>query len=141
MIHWRGIKKSDLDPAFLADVHDLLEASPHHWVVLSGLRSLSAQKVLHDKHLAGGPRAAPPGSSAHNYGLAIDVVPDADDNWANGLQPQWVVTAPAWLWLKANTVPHPRLRSGWSFNDAGHIERYKWRKHARRPAQLRPAYA
>lgn len=140
-LHWRGVKPGDLDPAFRADIEELLGNSPYHWTVLSGYRSLDAQRVLHEKHLAGGPRAAPPGKSAHNYGLAVDVVPDKDSNPANGLQPEWVTSAKPWAWLKANTVPHPRLRSGWSFGDAGHIERYRWRNHIRKAPTLRPAIA
>lgn len=36
-------------------------------------RSLEDQSALYQKFLSGGPRAAPPGQSAHNYGLAVDI--------------------------------------------------------------------
>jgi LAS superfamily LD-carboxypeptidase LdcB len=44
----------------------------------SGFRSAEQQQKLYDAHLAGGPKAAPPGSSAHESGLAIDLFPDTE---------------------------------------------------------------
>ena len=41
--------------------------------VTSGTRSFAEQDELFKKHLAGGPLAAPPGKSNHNFGLAFDV--------------------------------------------------------------------
>lgn len=42
--------------------------------VVSSFRSLAEQRKLHDAYVRGrGGRAAPPGSSAHNFGLAVDV--------------------------------------------------------------------
>lgn len=129
MIYITSGKADGLDPGFLADLTGLLGPSPWHWWVTSGRRSLELQAQLRERHLAGGPLAAAPGESAHNYGLAVDVAPDLDSDPVNGLQPNWILKSAPWIWLKANTVPHPRLRSGWSFGDSGHIERFRWRRY------------
>jgi LAS superfamily LD-carboxypeptidase LdcB len=42
-------------------------------VVTSGYRSLAKQARLYEAYRRGGPLAARPGSSAHNYGLAVDI--------------------------------------------------------------------
>jgi hypothetical protein len=127
-ISWGAVDSSRLEPQFKADVEKLLSESPYHWYVTFGYRSNELQKVLYDKYLAGGPKAAPPGSSAHNYGLAVDVVLDIDAE-KPGLQPSWNTKLAGWLWLFAKVKLHPRLKSGVSFGDGGHIERYKWQKH------------
>jgi len=41
--------------------------------VISGARTFEEQKKLYEKHLQGGPQAAPPGRSNHNYGIAFDI--------------------------------------------------------------------
>lgn len=48
----------------------------------SGYRSIEKQRTLYNAWLRRGKTglpAAPPGTSAHNYGLAVDVVTDAPD--------------------------------------------------------------
>ena len=125
MITWR-CSPASLDQKFLEDVASMLGNSPYSWYVVSGYRSIPEQIELYKKYKAGGPRAAPPGKSAHNFGLAIDVVLDMDGA-KPGLQPSWDTKLPGWLWLKAKCAAHPRLKSGWSFNDWPHIEAYKWR--------------
>lgn len=155
-IFWRTIDKSLLQPQFVADVEQVLGNSPFNWYVMEGYRSPERSAELFDEYKNGlwlrgangkplrnaageimrqrnsqgqlikGPRAAPAGVSAHNYGLAIDVVPDEHPEIA-GLQPTWNLRFPAWAWLKANTIPHPRLKNGWSFGDWPHIERYNWK--------------
>jgi len=117
-----------LKPAFRADVEALLDLSPFSWVVTYGYRSIAEQAELHTKYLAGGPRAAPPGESAHNFGLAVDVVLDADPD-KPGLQASWDTKHPGWIWLFNAVAAHPRLKSGQSFGDGGHIERYHWKEH------------
>lgn len=42
-------------------------------MVTSGYRSLAKQRTLYARFRRGGPLAAAPGSSAHNYGLAVDI--------------------------------------------------------------------
>lgn len=146
MIDWRTVDRYTLEPVFRRDVEQLLTDSPHWWRVTSGYRSLAAQKVLRDRYLAyrafkagTGPsapfagKAARPGMSAHNYGLAIDVVPDG---WVDvpGFQPDWQPNpGDAWYWLATAIDLHPRLRHGRHFADWPHIQRLAWAqyKHAR----------
>lgn len=129
MIDWRQVDPALLDPRFREDLEALLGPSPFAWVVTFGFRSLAEQALLWDKYQAGGPRAAPPGKSAHNYGLAVDVVLDADPG-RPGLQASWDTKHPGWVWLFNAVAAHPRLKSGQSFGDGGHIERYHWQEHA-----------
>jgi peptidoglycan L-alanyl-D-glutamate endopeptidase CwlK len=42
------------------------------YVAISGTRTWDEQAALYKKYKAGGPKAAPPGYSWHNYGTAID---------------------------------------------------------------------
>ena len=132
MIIWRSVDPTLLDPDFRRDVEAFLAASPYTWYVVSGFRPLEEQERLWRAHLAGGPKAAPPGRSAHNYGLAIDVVLDTDPD-KPGLQPSWNTKLAGWGWLKASSIPHPRLKNGWSFGDWPHIERYRWRERIAEP--------
>src|SRR5688572_3401312 len=52
--------------------------------VYSGHRSFDEQAKLYTAYLKGGNRAAPPGLSSHNYGLAVDCarrMPDKKLSW------------------------------------------------------------
>lgn len=125
MLTWRA-DPSLLDPVFRADVEAFLGGSKYSWYVLSGFRSMEEQRVLWEAYrFHHGPRAAPPGRSAHNYGLAVDVVLDADAE-KPGLQPSWDTKLPAWLWLKAASIPRPRIRGGWRFGDWPHLQSTRW---------------
>lgn len=128
-LNWSKVEPGHLEPEFRADVEKLLTESPYGWYVKFGFRSLSEQKVLYDNYIATGEnKAAPPGRSAHNYGLAIDVVLDTD-LVAPGLQPSWDIKLDAWEWLFDELKEHPRLKSGVTFQDGGHIEKYKWQNY------------
>lgn len=124
-INWGVVLPDRLEPGFRSDVEELLGKSPYNWYVTYGFRSIELQTALYNKYMAGGPKAAAPGKSAHNFGLAVDVVLDVDPN-TPGLQPSWNTKLAAWMWLFATIKLHPRLKSGVSFGDGGHIERYKW---------------
>ena len=68
-------------PAIRAALQD---ETGHPSKIVSGHRSLAQQSALYARYRAGrGGRAAPPGASAHNYGLAIDVLitPAGKDPW------------------------------------------------------------
>lgn len=129
-IDWQKVDPNGLDFQFRQDVELFLAESPYTWGVVYGFRSLVLQKELYDKYVAGGPRAAPPGRSAHNFGLAIDVVLDGDPQ-KPGMQMDWVTTHAGWLWLKAKSIAHPRLRTGWKYADYGHIETVNWEAAAK----------
>jgi peptidoglycan L-alanyl-D-glutamate endopeptidase CwlK len=51
----------------------LLNAKGVDAKIISGFRTYEEQKVLYDKFKRGGPQAAPPGYSNHNFGLAFDI--------------------------------------------------------------------
>jgi hypothetical protein len=126
VIVWRkDVDPSLLEPQFRADLETLLAGSPFTWLVTSGHRSNAEQSRLWRVHLAGGPKAAPPGKSAHNYGLAVDVVPDGDTG-KPGIQPDWSGSSAAWAWLAKAVDAHPRLRHGRHFGDSPHIQRVRW---------------
>lgn len=128
MIQWRSINPLLLEPEFLADLKSILDPDPATWYILYGLRTGVEQAALYQKFLAGGPKAAPPGQSPHEYGLAVDMVPDKDPD-VNGLQPQWDTSDPHWQRIFEAIHRHPRLKSGKSFQDADHVEKYNWRAH------------
>lgn len=142
MIDWRRNEPGLLEPVFCRDVTTILDPDPVLWVVTRAFASLAEQETLYRRWIAylayrqgkGPPapfagKAAPPGRSAHNYGLAIDVVPDADP-LAPGLQPDWdPKPGDAWHDLAATLDAHPRLRHGRHFGDWPHIERYRWQRH------------
>lgn len=127
------VYRSSVNPALLkaefrSDIEKLLGESPYTWLVTFGFRSLAEQLTLYNSYKNGGPKAAPPGQSAHNFGLAVDVVLDGDPD-KPGIQPTWDTKLAGWAWLFAKVAAHPRLKSGVTFGDGGHIERYKWKNH------------
>lgn len=134
MIVWRTVDPALLEPQFRRDIEDLLTGSAWTWYILHGYRSLEEQGKLWAAYQKGGPKAAPAGKSPHNFGLAVDLVPDADPD-TPGLQPEWNTRAEAWSWLFAALKAHPRLHSGLSFQDADHVERLGWQRfiHWRTP--------
>jgi len=120
MLTW-SCSQDGLEPQFKQDVIDLLTPSEYHWAIVYGFRSIELQTQLYEAHLKGGPLAAAPGKSAHNFGLAVDVQLLVDG------QQVWDLSNPGWVWLFAAILPTPRLHSGKSFGDADHIERVDWR--------------
>lgn len=128
MIVWGSVDPSLLEPEFHNDLVALLTPSQWTWYMLYGYRSLALQNELYDKYIRGGPKAAPPGKSAHNFGLAVDLVPDLDPE-KPGLQPNWITTSSAWLWLYAKVKLHPRLKSGIVFGDGDHVEKVRWQNY------------
>lgn len=118
-----------LDSQFRTDVCKLLQDSPYTWYILEANRTFERSRELYNHYIKYGyPRAAPPGYSAHNYGMAIDIVLDLDNDTHTGLQPSWNTNLKEWLWLFVKCKLHPRLKSGITFGDGAHIERYNWRK-------------
>lgn len=110
-----------LDREFAADIVDLLGLSEYAWRVTEGVRTWEHQSALYEKHLAGGPLAAPPGHSAHEHGLAVDIC-----RFGAGIESWDYAKDPAWEWLFAACLKHPRLHSGHDFKDDDHIQAVKW---------------
>lgn len=70
---WTG---RSLHPQLAADAQAIiaeLRKKGIRAVLTSGYRSLAKQRQLYDRYKRGGPLAAAPGRSAHNYGLAVDI--------------------------------------------------------------------
>lgn len=124
-LEWRKIDKTKLREHFVADLEELFNGLPHRFIVTYGFRTTEEQKALHEIYLAGGPKAAAPGESAHEFGLAVDVV--ARKQYMG--KPTWDLKDPAWVAMLAAVKAHPRLQSLVKVGDAGHIQRYQWRKH------------
>ena len=123
-VYSKKVDPDQLEPRFRRDVEAVLAADPARWLITYGRRTLEEQRKLYEIHLAGGPKAAPPGKSAHNWGLAIDVM--LDGNPAPGWQPDWDTNHEAWQRLFLTLKKHPRLQSGVRFGDGCHIQRYRW---------------
>lgn len=105
--------------ALLLRVLEKCHERGHDYYATSGLRWFEEQEKLHKAHIAGGPKAAPPGLSAHQYGIAVDCAPDADES-TPGLQgPDYSATAYQVLIEEAEAVG---LVSGSRFNDNPHVQ-------------------
>jgi peptidoglycan L-alanyl-D-glutamate endopeptidase CwlK len=107
-------------PAFRAKViaakTKLAEQGKFFWSIY-GFRSFAEQAKLRDAYLnRKGGRAAPPGLSAHQYGLADDSCLDGD-NIAPGLQPRW--DAPGYADLGAELAKQGLVWGG-GFGDMPH---------------------
>ena len=111
-----------LYPPFLEKVLALLancRALGQDFVAYSGFRSYAEQDTLHKAYISGkGGIAAPPGLSAHNYGLAVDVARDAN-LVQPGLQPVWGM---ADYELLRTEAPKVGLVWGGTFKDPVHVQ-------------------
>lgn len=134
------VKREEVDAEFAADI-DALLGGDFDWVVISGLRSSAAQLVNWQKGRKQLPDGtwvivdeaavvthSPPGHSAHEFGLAVDVA-----RLDQHRKRHWdYAEHPAWPWLWAACKAHPRLSSGHDFPpvapaDDDHIQAVKWR--------------
>lgn len=122
-----------LEMEFFSDVDQLLAEDEATWYVTEGFRSIERSNKLYKAYLAGGPRAAPGGLSAHNLGEGVDVVLDGDRK--AGLQMNWNTEDHRWQNLFDRIKKHPRLHSGISFGDGPHIESVKFARNKRKNAQ------
>ena len=129
MLDWRSIDSTKLEPQFREDVDTLLSGLTWNYDVIYGYRSLAEQGGLYAKYLAGGPKAAPPGKSAHNYGLAVDVAVRRDPAPVGLGVYDWTGTSAGWVAMLDAVNAHPRLHSGVGFGDTDHIERLNWRSY------------
>ena len=133
------IKRIDLDLLYapLRDtVLDCLAACRRRgfdYYVTEGHRTYGRSHVLHQAFLEGiGPRAAPGGRSAHNFGLAVDLVLDVDVK-KRGLQPSWTAEA---FDVAGEEATRLGLDWGKRFGDMPHVG---WRGFVS-AAELRPLH-
>jgi hypothetical protein len=136
---WRAADPALLNQTFRLAVEALLHQSPYLWVIDRGYASLDAQNVLYQRYVAfregRGPfagKAAPPGRSAHNFGLAVDVILDTDVI-RPGVQPSWNTDLPAWRWLRTACQTNRVVENGWWFGDWPHLQRRDWKIFAKVP--------
>lgn len=125
-VRWK-VDRSLVYPPFAEHVDALLSVDPATWVVTYGFRTHEEQDALYQKYLAGGPKAAPPGHSAHEgagrpgTALAVDVtlvVNGRDD---------WNYAHPDWRRLVASVRASRYLHSLDDIGDTDHIEMVNWR--------------
>jgi LAS superfamily LD-carboxypeptidase LdcB len=104
--------------------------------VTSGHRSIARQRQLYRAHLRGGPLAAPPGKSAHNYGLAVDIaLPGVDPSSFFGWRKYRKLHAIAERWGLV-TLDGAQRRE-----DPYHLEWPDWRGYAASHPSTARAYA
>lgn len=97
--------------------------------ILSGTRSYEEQAELYRKYKAGGPLAAPPGRSNHNFGIAFDIgvfTGSSDPEKARTYQSEsgaydlvggladTIGLSWGGHWKSAKDKPHYELRPGWA---------------------------
>lgn len=134
MIVW-GSYEDGLQDAFATAVEACLSPLVATWVVTSGLRTMAAQTALYAKGRDADGNVvdqsavvtdAPPGSSAHNWGLAVDVALQSGQGALS-----WDYSRPEWSILWAAIRASATLHSGEDFpagqTDPDHIERLNWR--------------
>lgn len=109
-------------PPLLRAVLDTLEACDrrgHHYYVTNGFRSYETQAERYHAYKSGtGYRAAPPGRSAHQWGAALDFVPDRDLD-TPGIQADWEARAYDVL---VEESERRGLKAGRDFGDNPHIQ-------------------
>jgi len=104
-----GGSLSDLDPELASFARDLVDAAGRAGLqprITSTIRSHSEQRRLYNRFLAGqaGYPVAPPGQSAHEYGLAFDMV----------VSPMEALADVGYTWRQWG--------GGWNGSDAVHFE-------------------
>ena len=127
MLDWRSVDSTKLEPQFRSDVDALFSGLTYSYDILEGYRSLERSAALYAAYLKGGPKAAPPGKSAHNYGLAVDFAPRRDPPTPTRGVYDWTGTSPVWKAALTAIEAHPRLHSGIAFGDTDHCERLNWK--------------
>jgi hypothetical protein len=114
----RNIDVSKLDPEFYGNLLGFLGGCKAHGLDLLatyGFRTYQEQEALYQKHLAGGPLAAPPGHSMHEQGKAMDFLAYRNGQVLNSSnEPEYVAME--------EIAPRYRLKTLRSIGDAGHVE-------------------
>ncbi len=116
------IDTSRLDTGFFGLLLGFLGACKAHALDLRatmGFRDLVQQAALWDAYQKGGPRAAPPGKSAHNYGMAVDFLAYRKGALlGSSSEPEYA--------LMEELAPRYQLKTLQHLNDAGHVELDNW---------------
>lgn len=122
-----------VDAVFKADVENALAPSPYSWVAYRVIPPSGQQAELNADWKAGkGPLAAPPGESAHEFGLGADVYHEMVNDETGRREQSWDYKHdPAWPDLWARVRAAPDLHGGIDFPDPpgpdeDHIEAYRW---------------
>lgn len=97
--------------------------------VISGTRSYEEQAELYKKYKAGGPLAAPPGRSNHNFGIAFDIgifegssdpekakkyIPESPAYKAVGALADEIGLSWGGNWKNKKDEPHYEFRPSWA---------------------------
>ena len=125
------MKTDSLEPQFRNKIGQLLMAAEIatglEWIVTSARRTMAEQQRLYDQGRKTPGQIvtkAPPGSSAHNYGLAADLAPMKDG------QIWW--TAPDAVWRQmAEAAQMLGLEAGYywtKFVDKPHVQDPSWKE-------------
>lgn len=120
------IDYSRLDPDFCTKLRGFEGACKAHGLDMrarEGWRDPARSQALYEAWIASGkkgPRAAPAGKSAHNYGLAVDYLCFDPNGQQIGtsLAPEYA--------LMEEIAPRFGLRTLRSLNDGGHVELDGW---------------
>ena len=127
MLVWNK-PKTGLNTQFVQALEDVIGPLLDAFYVTQAFRTYTDQAAKYEKYLAGGPKAAPPGFSPHEYGLAVDVALD-EDAVRTGLQPNWDLKDDRWKNLIFVVQRSALLHSGVGFGDGDHIEMVNWKAY------------
>ena len=105
---WCG-QRGEVDSEFADECDATIGPLPDTFGVNRGYASTASQDILYQKFLHGGPLAAKPGRSAHNYRFAIDLARVEDGKW------YWDYDHPAWQRLRDAVDKSAHLHGGWRF--------------------------
>jgi len=124
----QGIDTTKLDASFYGMLLGFLGGCLAHGLTLKateGYRDPARSDQLYAEWMASGmrgPRAAPGGKSAHNFGCAVDFLA-----FRNG-QPVKQSSEPEYG-LMEEIAPRYGLRTLRALNDGGHVELDDWQRH------------
>jgi hypothetical protein len=147
VIRWK-VAREEVDPQVADDIDALLKQDPAFWVVTFGFRTRETQATLYrafllwleqhpDASPKDGPRAAPPGSSAHEGNGTPGTAMAVDLTLVRNGKDIWTYTDPDWRRLVALVKAHPRLHSLDGIGDTDHVEAVNWKaKLAARAAHV-----
>lgn len=126
-------KLDGLDPDFRAKIERLLSAihdvTGRKWIVTSGRRTMAEQRAIYAQGRTAPGNVvsnAPAGSSAHNFGKAVDLAPLKEV----GTEIDWNAKRELWKNM-ANLATEMGLVAGYNFKticDMPHVEAADWRE-------------